>query len=39
MDSYNLYWYAFGMVNGIAWGALLIAVFLYFLGKNKNGPT
>lgn len=37
MDVYNLYWYAFGMANGIAWGALAAAAFFYFLGKRKNG--
>jgi hypothetical protein len=36
MEGYNLYWYAFGMANGMAWGALMICIILYFIGKKKN---
>jgi len=36
MDTY-MYWYLFGMTNGIAWGALILAAVLYLMGKNRKG--
>ncbi len=32
----ELWWYFFGMANGIAWGALMLSAILYFIGKKAD---
>lgn len=35
-ESNELFWYFFGMTNGIAWGALILSIALYFIGRRNK---